>query len=269
MSKLQTACGKHIYYEDYGTGDSALVLVHGWGMSVRTWDPILPALLDGTGFRVVMLDHRGCGQSDKDFDDLSIDAIAADVASLVKHLGLHAVVLNGWSLGGAVVVQAAANLGTACKALVLTAGATPVYTQKPDFLHGGTEDDMAGTLHAYTSNRVDFLQGLSQVVCTREVGANIENWFYQIFLQASPMAGTTLGELAQLDQRELLLSLDLPIISLFGSKDGFVAPPICRWVADHHPRAREVEFPGVGHAPFLEEREGYLKALIEFVGEAL
>lgn len=268
MSQLQTACGKHIYYEDYGTGDSALVLIHGWGMSVRTWDPILPALREA-GFRVVMLDHRGCGQSDKDFDDLSIDAIATDVTALVGHLGLHAVVLNGWSLGGAVAVQAAGNLGSVCKALALTGGATPVYVQKPNFPYGGTEEDMAGTLDAYANNRVDFLHGLSQVICAREVGANIENWFWQIFLQASPMAGATLGELAQLDQRELLLSLDLPIISLFGSEDGFVAPSICRWVADHHPRARAVEFPGVGHAPFLEEREGYLEALIDFVGEAL
>ena len=49
----------------------------------------------------------------------------------------------------------------------------------------------------------------------------------------------------------------------------FVAPAICRWVADNHPRARAIEFPGVGHAPFIEEREGYLAGLIEFVGEEL
>ena len=268
MGQLQISCGKQVYFEDYGDADSALVLIHGWGMSVRCWDPILPALR-ASSHRVVMMDHRGCGQSDKDFADVSIGAIAADVVALVAHLGLRRVVLNGWSLGGAVAVQAAADLGATCSALVLTGGATPVYVQKPDFPHGGTDEDMAGTLAAYADNRVDFLHGLSQVVCAREVGANIENWFWQIFLQASPMAGATLGELAQLDQRELLMSLDMPILSLFGSEDGFVAPPICRWVGDNHPQARAVEFAGVGHAPFIEEREAYLQALIDFVGEAL
>ena len=75
---------------------------------------------------------------------------------------------------------------------MLTGGATPVYVQKPDFPHGGTEEDMVGTLAAYADSRVDFLQGLSQVVCARDVGANIENWFYQIFLQASPRAAKSL-----------------------------------------------------------------------------
>ena len=200
---------------------------------------------------------------------MSIGAIAADVAALVSQLGLQRVVLNGWSLGGAVVVQAAENLGDICCALVLTGGATPVYVQKPDFPHGGTEADMAGTQAALASDRVNFLHGLSQIVCTKEVGANIENWFWQIFLQASPMAAATLGELAQLDQRELLMSLDIPVLSLFGSEDSFVAPAICRWVADNHAQARAVEFPGVGHAPFIEEREGYLVALTDFVGEVL
>ena len=37
---------------------------------------------------------------DHDFEDLSIAAIAADVT--VDHLALSSVVLNGWSLGGAV-----------------------------------------------------------------------------------------------------------------------------------------------------------------------
>jgi pimeloyl-[acyl-carrier protein] methyl ester esterase len=268
MGQLQTPCGKQVYYEDHGNGDSVLLLIHGWGMSVRCWDPILPALRESK-LRVVTMDHRGCGSSDKDFADVSIGAIAADVAALVAHLGISRVVLNGWSLGGAVAVQAASNLGAVCTGLVLTGGATPLYTQKPDFPHGGTAEDMAGTLAAYAENRVDFLQGLSTVVCAREVGANIENWFYRIFLQASPMAGATLGELAQLDQRELLKGLDMPILSLFGSEDGFVEPMICRWVADNHPRAKGVEFPGVGHAPFIEEREGYLNALIEFVGESL
>ena len=60
MSQLQTACGRQIYYENYGEGDTAIVLIHGWGMSVRCWDPILPALREAD-CRVVMMDHRGCG----------------------------------------------------------------------------------------------------------------------------------------------------------------------------------------------------------------
>ena len=269
MAYLQTACGRQVYFEDYrsnSSGGPVMVLVHGWGMSTQCWDPILPDL-KAAGLGIVALDHRGCGRSDKTFEDVSIGAIADDVVALLDHLNIDQAILNGWSLGGAVVVDAAAKLGGRCKGLVLTGGATPVYTKKSDFEHGGTAEDVAGTVQAYETNRIDFLQGLSQIVCVTEVGANIENWFYQIFLQASPFAGATLGELATSDQRDTLMGLDIPIASIFGSEDGFVAPAICRWVGENHPRARNVEFAGVGHAPFIEASEEYLEAVREFVGE--
>ena len=38
MSSLAREDGKQVYFEDYGSGDSAVLLVHGWGMSLRAWD---------------------------------------------------------------------------------------------------------------------------------------------------------------------------------------------------------------------------------------
>jgi pimeloyl-[acyl-carrier protein] methyl ester esterase len=264
MSYLTREDSKQVYYENYGEGDSAIVLIHGWGMSGRSWDHLTPALT-AAGHRVVLIDHRGCGESDKDFADLGISAIAGDVVALVGELGLSSVVLNGWSLGGAVAVEAAERLGKTCSGLVLTCGATPIYVQKPDFPHGGTAEDMAGTLGALNADRVNFLHGLSQVVCVKEVSPNIEHWFWQTFLQSSPLAAATLGELAELDQREQLKALDMPILSFVGSEDGFVAPPICRWVGDNNTRARVVEFEGVGHAPFIEEQQRYAEELLGFL----
>ena len=272
MGYLETSCGHQVYYEDHCAAeqeaDTALVLVHGWGMSTRCWDPLLPPLVQA-GHRVVTIDHRGCGLSDKDIPDMSIGAIAADVVQLTQQLGLTQVVLNGWSLGGAVVVAAASQLGNRCSGLVLTGGATPIYTQKPDLPYGGSVDDVLGTVAAYEGDRINFLKGLSQIVCAKDVGAEVEDWFKEIFLQASPFAGATIGELAHLDQRAELLALDTPILSIFGSDDGFVAPDICRWVGEHHAQAQSVELPGVGHAPFVEEREAYLAALLEFAGANL
>lgn len=264
MSHLATDCGRRVYFEDHGSGGSALLLLHGWGMSVRAWDHVVPAVA-ASGRRVVLIDHRGCGQSDKDFADMGIGAIAGDVAELVSRLGLERVVLNGWSLGGAVAVEAAARLGAICTGLVLTCGATPVYVQKPDFPHGGTEADLAGTLAALAADRVGVLRNLSRAVCAKPVGETVEDWLWHIFLQSSPLVGRTLGELATLDQRGLLAELPVPVLSFVGSEDAVVAPPIGRWVGDHHPDARVVELNGVGHAPFIEARERYLEELSRFL----
>ncbi|MEQ9393827.1 alpha/beta fold hydrolase [Haliea sp.] len=266
MAYLTTDCGKNVYYEDYGSGSSAILLIHGWGFSCRAWDNTLPVLL-AAGHRVVMIDHRGCGRSDKDFADMGILAIAGDVVALVAKLGLESVVLNGWSLGGAVAVAAADRLGKRCAGLALTGGATPIYTQKPGLEAGGTDADMAGTVAALQADRIGFLAGLSQAVCAKDVGEPLVNWMWQVFCEASPMAHVTLGQLAQVDQRQQLAALEMPIISFVGSEDVFVAPEICRWVGDNNTNARVVEYEGVGHAPFVEVAERYNSDLLAFLAD--
>ncbi|EED34898.1 carboxylesterase BioH [Luminiphilus syltensis NOR5-1B] len=264
MAYLTVEDNKQVYFEDYGSGDTAIVLIHAWGMSSRTWDSVLLPLLDA-GHRVITIDHRGCGRSDHDFADLSISAIASDVAKLVEDRGLNKVVLNGWSLGGAVATQAAHLLGDRCAGMVLTAGATPVYTQKPDLDLGGAADDVRGIVAAMNADRVNFLSQLSHAVCAKPVSSEMTDWMSDIFIASSARSSSTLGELADIDQREILLDLNVPILSYVCGQDGFVAPGIARWVVENHPRAEGVELPDSGHAPFIEEPEAYMDALKQFL----
>ena len=264
MARLAVDGDKSIYYEDIGRGNKALVLIHGWGSSGRAWDGVLLPLLEA-GIRIVNVDHRGCGRSDHDFADLGIDAIAGDVVRLVDALDIQTVILNGWSLGGAVATRAAHTLGQRCAGLVLTAGASPIYTQKPDLPLGGTAEDVAGVVAAMNADRVTFLAGLAHAVTAKPVSDAMLTWMGETFIASAARASSTLGELAHLDQRDLMAELDVPILSYICGQDGFVAPEISRWVAENHPRATGVEFPDSGHAPFIEEREDYLKTLIEFV----
>ena len=268
MAYLERESGKSIYYEDYGSGDSAILLIHGWGMSLRAWDYSLDALIEG-GFRVVALDHRGCGNSDKDFADLGIKAIAADVVALVEHLKLQRVVLNGWSLGGAVAVEAAATLSQRCAGLFLTCAATPAYLQKSDFPFGGTEQALADTLAAMSADRVNFLAALSQGVCATEVSDDVVRWMWAMFLTASPQAAKSLAELGPLDQRATLSSLKVPILSLVGARDQVVDPQVCRSVSDYNAGASIVEFENSGHAPFIDESARYNSELIGFLQSCL
>ena len=268
MAYLERESGRRVYYEDNGSGELAIILIHGWGMSLRLWDYSLPKLM-AAGYRVIALDHRGCGQSDKDFSDMGIEAIAGDVTALVGALGLDKVALNGWSLGGAVAVEAAANLGERCAALVLTCGATPAYLQKPDYPHGGTEEALAGTLEAMAADRANFLRALSEGVCAKEVSEATVQWMWQIFMDASPLTAQALGELGPLDQRATLSGLAMPVLAFVGARDEVVDPAVCRSVAEHHSNATIVEFESAGHAPFLEEPEAYHQALLDFLQQQL
>ena len=268
MPKLNVENGKEIYYEDHGEGEAALFLIHGWGMSLRTWDYSLQTLVNA-GLRVVLLDHRCCCGSDKDFQDRGISAIADDVVAIVNELNLSKVVVNGWSLGGAVATASAERLGEICSGLALTCGASPVYLQKSDFPHGGTEDALAETVQAINSDRVNFLYGLSQGICATEVTDQQISWMWEIFMLASPSAVDTLAELGPLDQREILANLDTPVLSFVGSHDAIVDPEIGRSVADFGKNVKLVEMKESGHAPFVDETQTYNAELIAFAKHCL
>jgi len=87
---------RKVYFEHHRGEGRPIVLVHGWAATARCWDTVLPALR-ANGNEVVTVDLRCCGRSDKDFDDVTIAALGADVAALCRHLGLQSPVINGWS----------------------------------------------------------------------------------------------------------------------------------------------------------------------------
>jgi len=220
------------------------------------------------GRDVVVYDHRGCGRSDKDFTDVSIEALGSDLAALAEHLDLPSVVLNGWSLGGAVVVDAATRLGKRLAGVVLTAGATPRYTQTDDFPHGGQPEDVAATVAALRASRQDFLHTLYfEGAFAKEVGETTKAWFWQIAMQASPAADASLAALAHVDQRAALAGLQVPVLVFIGDADGVVVPDIGRSAAALAAHGRLVSLPGCGHVPFLEDAEGYHGELLRFLDE--
>lgn len=256
-----------IHYEHHRVQSSkpTVVLVHGWGMSTRVWDDTTAWLVDG-GWSVVSFDQRNCGHSDKDFGDVSVAALASDLKALVSHLELSNVVLNGWSLGGAVVVEAAPLLGTALIGLISTCGATPRYTQADDFPHGGTAEDVAGTVAALRADRVNFLQALySEGAFAKPVSDAIKNWAHGIALQASPGADASLGALAHIDQRDILRQLQTPALFISGTADGVVDPAIVGYAANLMSNAQLVSLEGCGHTPFIEDPEAYRGAVGTFL----
>ena len=94
--------GVRIHYEDRGSGDPA-ILVHGfasraehnWG--ITGWYKTLTA-----HYRVIALDCRGHGQSDKPHDVKAYGGTAMEdnVIRLMDHLVLERVLLMGYSMGG-------------------------------------------------------------------------------------------------------------------------------------------------------------------------
>lgn len=264
MAYLEVENGKAVYYEHHGGSRRPVLNIHAWAMSLRVWDTLLYPLRE-RGHAVLAFDQRCCGQSDKDFVESSIAASARDAVALIHALGLDGVVVNGWSLGGAVATETARLLGPRCAGLILTCGASPRYTRASDFPHGTSPADVEATVKAIQPNRAEFYHNISRAVCAKPVGDATLDWMRGLFWQSAPGADKPLGELATLDQRDVLASLDVPLLSVVGSQDSFTAPGIGEMAAQIAKRGRLVRLEDCGHAPQIEDLAGYVAAVTAFL----
>lgn len=98
--------GCALHYEEYGQGDP-LVLLHGLGSSCQDWELQVPVL--SRHYRVILMDIRGHGRSDKPRDGYHIATFSADLLALLEHLHTGPVHFVGLSMGGMVGFQFAVD----------------------------------------------------------------------------------------------------------------------------------------------------------------
>jgi pimeloyl-ACP methyl ester carboxylesterase len=93
--------GIEINYHDGGEG-FPLLLIHGFTGNLRNWALQAPVLTPG--FRMVSIDQRGHGHSEKPTrpEDYSLELMAEDAYCLLQHLGIERCYLIGHSMGGMV-----------------------------------------------------------------------------------------------------------------------------------------------------------------------
>jgi len=109
LADLRRPEGVRIQYDTRGAGETALVFVHGWASERGAWRE--QATYFATNYRVVTLDLPGHGQSAPGRRKVwTLDNLAGDVRAVVEHLKLKRVILVGHSMGGPVVLLAAAKL---------------------------------------------------------------------------------------------------------------------------------------------------------------
>jgi pimeloyl-ACP methyl ester carboxylesterase len=117
--------GVRIAYETVGSGPS-VVLVHGFAASrVQNWKgPGWYETLTGAGYRVVAMDCRGHGDSDKPHDPAAYDhsIMAEDVAAVMEAANAMPAFLMGYSMGGFISMHVLMDHPDMIKKLVIGGG---------------------------------------------------------------------------------------------------------------------------------------------------
>jgi pimeloyl-ACP methyl ester carboxylesterase len=88
---------------------------------------------------------------------------------------------------------------------------------------------------------------------------------WSLFMQHGAGAIRSLRDLGGIDQKDKLAALGVPVLVFRGTADTIVAPEIGELAAEVARDAELVSLEGVGHAPFVEDFDGYHTPLMRFL----
>jgi pimeloyl-ACP methyl ester carboxylesterase len=234
-----------VHVEDTGRAGPALVFLHYWGGSVRTWYPVIECLTA----RCVALDHRGWGRSSAPETGYATADLAGDAQAVITALELDDYVLVGHSMGGKVAQLLATRRPAGLRGAVLVAPAPAKPVPIPD----GVRAQMAT---AYES-RESVLAALDVVLSHAPLSDALREQVVEDSLAGASAAkrewpARTILEDVSAD----LARIDVPVLVVVGEHDRVEPVEVMRGnVAGVIPGARLDVVPGAGHLLPLERPE--------------
>lgn len=236
--------GIHIHVEERGGGDLALVFLHYWGGSLRTWKHVTAAL--APSYRTIATDHRGWGESDAPADGYALADLADDAAGVIRALGPPRYVLVGHSMGGKVAQLIASRRPEGLVGLVLASSAPP----SPLALPAQAREMMAG---AYAT-RATVEATIDQVLTARPLLPSDRAQVIADSLRGAPQAKKAWpASTSREDITDAVRAIGVPTLVIAGEADRVDTLDATRTeLVPRIPGAVLHVLPGTGHLSPLE-----------------
>jgi pimeloyl-ACP methyl ester carboxylesterase len=237
--------GLEIAYDRAG-GGPPLVLVHGAAGDAREWRPQLAGLSDD--FTVIAWDEPGAGRSSDLPADFGLAGYATALAALVEALGAPAHVC-GLSWGGTVALDLYRRRPQAVATLVLAdtyagwKGSLPAEEVRARV--EGVRQMLAAPAHLFDPTLPGLFAGdrpAEFVSLLKEMAAGVRPGSLR----------TLLFMMAEADQRDLLPSIAVPTLLIWGEDDARSPVSVARRLERAIPGAELVLIPACGHVSNLE-----------------
>jgi pimeloyl-ACP methyl ester carboxylesterase len=250
----RTVDGVRLRLRDTGSRDApAVILLHGFGASLDTWEPWAQAL--SAHYRVIRFDLPGFGLSGADPTGDYSDAREMKILTdLMDQLGVDSASLIGNSLGGRIVWNFAALWPGRVMRLVLVSPdgfASPGFaydkaSKTPLMMQALPYVAPRGLLRANLAAAYGRPENLSETTLTR----------YRDMLLAPGVRTAILARMGQVilrDPAPILARIQAPTLLLWGEKDGMIPISNASDYLRDIPHATLVRLPNLGHVPFEED----------------
>ncbi len=265
---LRMVAGTILHVRDSGPRDApAVIMIHGFGSSLHTWEPWAEALQGQ--FRVIRYDLPGAGLSDPDPTGRYDDARALDVLSaLMDSLGIDKAALIGNSIGGRIAWKFAAANPDRVTRLVLI---SPDGFASPGFEYGRQPDvPPVLTLMRYVLPKPLVRMNLAPAYGdpARLTDATLDR-YYDLMLAPGVREAmiVRMRQTVLVDPEPILRTIRVPVLLVWGEEDGMIPSGNAGDYQKALPTSTLVLLPGLGHVPMEEAPEASLAPVRSFLAQ--
>jgi pimeloyl-ACP methyl ester carboxylesterase len=250
---------------DFGGDGPAVLLLHGLAGHAGEWEETASWLT--ARCRVVALDARGHGRSERSPSDVSLAAVVADAAFVVEQVDLQPVVVVGQSVGGLTALSLAARRPDLVRGLVLV-DASPSDGQGAEEAAKGIAEALRGWPRSFASRSEAqaffagrFGDGLPTEAWTSGLEHVGEVWRPRFEIE---VMAQTLREAMSKPTWEEWGRITCPTL-IVRAGNGVINSDTAQEMTRRLPRARLVEIPEAAHDLHLDRPREWREALTAFL----
>jgi pimeloyl-ACP methyl ester carboxylesterase len=264
---LVEVAGVRLHVRDSGPKDApALLLIHGFGASLHTWEPWARTL--ARDHRVIRLDLPGSGLSEPDPTGDYADARSEQLLlALLDQRGIARATLVGHSIGGRIAWTFAARHPERVDRVVLIA---PDGYASPGERYGqAPEVPLSISLMRHVLPRALLRSSLEPAYADPAALTPALVARYHDLMRAPGGRDALIARLRQtvlVDPRPLLRSIEAPTLLIWGERDAMIPFANSADYLGALPHATLAALPDVGHLPHEEAPERSLLPLLDFLG---
>jgi pimeloyl-ACP methyl ester carboxylesterase len=262
------AAGLRLHLRDRGPKDAPpVLLLHGFGSSLHTWEPWVQAL--SADRRVISFDLPGSGLTGADpTGDYSDERSVQVIGAVMDRLGVPRASIVGHSMGGRMAWRFAAAHPERVDKLVLVA---PDGFASAGFEYGkAPEVGALVRLMRYVLPRPVLTMSLKPAYADPAQMTEERATRYHDMMLAPGVRGAMIQRMEQtvlVEPTPLLRSIRAPTLLLWGDQDAVIPVANAQDYLEAMPNARLVTLPRTGHLPQEEAAEAGLAAVRAFLNE--
>ena len=257
--------GVKLAYYVYGEGQPTLIFLVAWIWTAEFWQPQVNYF--SQNFKMVTIDMRGTGESDKPAGDYTLDLYADDLDSIIEELKEKNVVLIGESIGASIAIKYVTKYPGKVSKLVLVGG-SPHPLATDDFPYGMPENSLAPLLTITKETYSNVARAFIELIFSESGTEYLKEWGLKMGVK-TPMeiSVNSFMNFVKEDLRPLLRKIDMPTLILHGEKDIIFTRVSegAKYIHENISGSKNYIFEGKGHFPSITAADKFNRTLKEFV----